>query len=342
MTREDFERLLDKTADQLNREVRESTKYHKPDDFQKRVLEVMQSIAKSEQLKVEPSFHIHGFPDIHANGFGVEVKSTNKDSWLSVGNSIFEGMRDARVTQVYVMFGKMGGMPAVKWGRYEDCITHVRISHAPRFVLEMEPESAASSASLFSKLKVAYEEFAKLGPEEKMKYVRDYSRGRLKPGERLWWLEDENSQGVELEVRLYMRLDAKQKIKLRAEGAILFPGIVAGGRVQDKYNDIAFFFLKHRNVFCPQTRDLYSAGSVAGKERGGNYLQRALKKIEAAMKDAAANLQDHLFEEYWGATVPKDQRIKEWLRRADGFARDWKPSETLFLDTGYTEKKGLF
>lgn len=143
MTRGDFERLLDKTAEQLNKEVRESAEYHKPDDFQKRVLEVMQAVAKTEKLKVEPSFHIHGFPDIHANGYGVEVKSTNKDSWLSVGNSVFEGMRDARVKQVYVMFGKMGGMPAVKWGRYEDCITHVRISHAPRFVLEMEPESAA-------------------------------------------------------------------------------------------------------------------------------------------------------------------------------------------------------
>ena len=132
---------------------------------------------------------------------------------------------------------------------------------------------------------------------------------------------NQDSPGKPLEVKLYMSLEKPVKVKLRAEGALLFPQIVAGSRVKDKYNDVAFFFLKYHNVFCPQTRDLFSAGSVAGKERGGNYTQRALKKIEAEMVEAAAQLPDELFVEYWGESVAPENRIREWLKRADRLAK---------------------
>jgi len=39
-----------------------------------------------------------------------------------------------------------------------------------------------------------------------------------------------------------------------------------------------------------------------------------------------------LFVEYWGVSVPPNLRIKEWLRHADEYAKDWTPSEVLFLD----------
>ncbi len=328
MTREDFEKMLGKAVVQLGDEVRQSTKYHSPSDFEQRVFDVLRNIAAGEKIDINPTFHPHAFPDIRANGYGIEVKTTTKDSWISVGNSVFEGMRDPSVKQIYIVFGKMGGMPSVQWGRYEDRITHVRISHAPRFVLEMDRDS-----SLFGKMKISYDEFSKLPPDGKMKHVRDYSRGRLKEGERLWWLEDQDSPGKPLEVKLYMSLTKPEKIKLRAEGALLFPEIVSGSRVKDKYNDVAFFFLRYHNVFCPQTRDLFSAGSVAGKERGGNYLQRSLKNIEAQMVEAAERLPADLIEEYWGVRVEPKDRIKFWLGRADRLAKNWKPSEHLFIET---------
>ncbi len=328
MTREDFERMLGKAVVQLGDEVRQSAKYHSPSDFEQRVFDVLRNIAAGEKIDINPTFHPHAFPDIRANGYGIEVKTTAKDSWISVGNSVFEGMRDPSVKQIYVVFGKMGGMPSVQWGRYEDRITHVRISHAPRFVLEMDRDS-----SLFGKMKISYDEFSQLPPDGKMKHVRDYSRGRLKDGERLWWLEDQDSPGKPLEVKLYMSLTKPEKIKLRAEGALLFPEIVSGSRVKDKYNDVAFFFLRYHNVFCPQTRDLFSAGSVAGKERGGNYLQRSLKNIEAQMVEAAERLPSDLIEEYWGVRVEPKDRIKFWLGRADRLAKNWRPSEHLFIET---------
>lgn len=325
MTPTEFESILDSVVQLLGKEVRESSKYHSPSEFELRVREVLTLVAKGQDVGINPTFHPHAFPDIRANGFGIEIKTTNKDSWLTVGNSVFEGMRDASVKSIYVIFGKMGGMPSVKWGRYDERITHVRISHAPRFVLEMDRDS-----SLFGKMEISYDDFYKLPPIEKMRHIRQYSRGRLKPGEQLWWLEGENALGIPLEVKLYMRLPPNEKLKLRAEGALLFPEVVGGSRVKGKYNRVAFFLLNYHNVFCPQTRDLFSAGSVAGRDRGGNYLLRALQNMENEMISAAQRLETELFEEYWGEPVPPENRIKEWLRRADRFAKGWKPSNELF------------
>lgn len=325
MTPQEFELLLTKVVIQLNNEVAQSTQYHSPDVFEKRVHEVLIEVSSGEKIRISPTFHPHAFPDIRANGYGVEVKTTNRDNWQSVGNSVFEGMRDAAVKKIYVVFGKMGGLPAVRWGRYEECVTHVRISHAPRFCLEMD-----KTEPLFAKLKISYDDFCRLTAQEKMRYIRQYSRNRRKPGEQIWWIEDENSLGVPLEIRLYTSLTKEEKIRIRAECAILFPEICKGGRSKTKYKDVSFFMLKYHNVIANQTRDLFSAGSVAGKERGGHYLSRALKAIQNEMREAALRLPDDLVEEYWLANVPPERRIAEWLKRADAMATEWKPSEELF------------
>jgi hypothetical protein len=49
------------------------------------------------------------------------------------------------------------------------------------------------------------------------------------------------------------------------------------------------------------------------------------------MVDAAYRLENALFAEYWGEGCSPEKRIAEWLRRADRLAKDWVPSEHLFL-----------
>ena len=104
--------------------------------------------------------------------------------------------------------------------------------------------------------------------------------------------------------------------------------------IRGKYNDAAIYLLTYHGVLCPQARDLFSAGSVALRsdpKRGGLYIMRALMDTEDEMRRAAAYLEDALFVEYWGASVPPKSRIREWLKRADKQAGTWKPSEVLFL-----------
>ena len=176
-----FEAILDETAGILAENLRSSSLYRGPERFEQGVLDMLRVAARGLGATIEPTFHPNAFPDIRANGFGVEVKYSARDTWNAVGNSVFEGMRDESVESVYVMFGKAGGTPEVRWGRYEDCVKHVRVSNSPRFVLDMSD----AETSLFERIGVGYPAFASLSDDGKMAHIRDYWRGRLQPGEHL-------------------------------------------------------------------------------------------------------------------------------------------------------------
>ena len=330
MTPESFEGILDRAVELLTDAVRQSTDlYRDPRQFQEQVRSVLIMAAADTGYSVQPTFHAHAFPDIRANGFGVEVKHTTKDTWLAVANSIFEGMRDPNVHSVYVVYGKLGGTPEVRWRRYEDCVTHVRVSHSPRFVVEME----GTRAPLFQHMGISYQNFAQLPDKEKMRHVREYSRQRpKKAGERLWWLEPNHS--VPLNVRFYMHLQQDEKRTLRGEAALLCPQICKPSRARKKYEDVTTYLLTYHGVLCSQARDLFTAGSVAEHiaplyEDEPN-VSKALRGIEPEIRKAAASLDDALFVEYWGKSCAPSRRINEWLKCADRFAKDWHPSRNLF------------
>lgn len=299
--------------------------------FEERVREVLSELLKASELKVDFQPHPHIFPDIVLGECGVEVKFTEKDTWRSVANSVFESTKSPSVKEVYVVFGKMGGVPDVKWARYGDCVMHVRTSHVPRFELDM-----GANESLFQKIGVPYEKFTSFEDHQKMRYIRDYARSRLKAGERLWWLGDEHSgagHSLPIQARLYMSLDQEEKRRMRAEASLLCPAIFKPSRSKHKYDDVTLYLLTRHGVLCSQARDLFSAGSVAMRsdsKRGGNYVLRALIDIEPEIKRAAKELDDELFIEYWGESCPEADRISEWLKRADALAQGWKPSEHLF------------
>lgn len=332
MNTTDFEKLLTALSQRLTKDLRASAEYHIPSKFENRVREVLVDLAKDKSVTVDMSPQAQAFPDIVVGEFGIEVKFVTADSWRSIANSVFEGTRDTHVKHIYVLFGKTGGTPEVRWDRYEDCVMHVRTSHVPRFEVEI-----GAKESLFKKFGVSYQGFRSLSPHEKMEHIRQYARGRLKKGDRLWWLEDkperEQEHSLPLEVRLYMNLEQDEKRKLRAEAALLCPQIVKPSRSKKKYDDVAIYLLTYHGVLCSQVRDLFSAGSVALRSdgtRGGNYILRALKDIEPEMTAAAHGLEDALFVEYWERSVPPADRIKEWLKRADALAKGWRPSKALF------------
>jgi hypothetical protein len=331
MSREEFEVLLDKCCERLTHEARTSG-FTDSLQFENRVREVLSQLTASDKsFEVDFAPHSQAFPDIAMNEFGVEVKFTLNDTWRSVANSVLETQRVESVKQIYIVFGKMGGTPEVRWDDYSKCVIHVRTSHVPRFEVELFAEQ-----SLFERMGVTYNEFRVLPMHEKMKYIRDYARGRLRQGERLWWLEDKESSDhtLPIQARLYTNLPIAEKTKLRAEAAFLCPKIVESGRSRSKYDDMVLYLLTYHGVLCHQARDLFSAGSVANPkndDEGGIYIERALKLIENEMREAALKMDDALLVEYWGESVTPENRIARWLEKADEYAKEWKPSASLFL-----------
>ena len=118
LTPAEFEALLDRAARFLTTNLRTSTLYHGPERFEQGVLAALQNAAADLGVTVEPTWHRHAFPDIRVDGFGVEVKFSQRNTWNAVGNSVFETMRDKTVHAIYVMFGKVGGRAEARWGKY--------------------------------------------------------------------------------------------------------------------------------------------------------------------------------------------------------------------------------
>lgn len=330
MTQEEFENILDSVCAKLTAEARKEI-FKTSAQFENRVREVLHETLSDPSVEIDFKPHPQAFPDIAVGSFGVEVKFTLNDTWRSVANSVLETNRIESVKRVYLVFGKMGGVPEVRWGDYEQSVIHVRTSHVPRFEVEL-----FANRSLFTLMGVTYDEFRSLPMEEKMRHIRSYARSRLQKGERLWWLEDtpDAEHALPIQARLYTSLSTEEKTRLRAEAALLSPSIVKSGRSRNKYDDVVLYLLTYHGVICHQARDLFSAGSVANPDNddeGGIYIERALKLVENEMKKAALEMDDALFVEYWGESVPPEERIARWLAKADAIAHDWVPSKSLFL-----------
>ncbi len=327
-----FAEILENVCQKLTAEALTSG-FDSAKGFENRVREEISKAVSSHGIQVDLNPPAQSFPDIAVGRFGVEVKFTTNDTWLSIANSVLETNRVQSVEDVYVVFGKMGGQREIRWSTYESCVVHVRTSHVPRFEVELPP--SGGTIPLFQQMGIKYDAFRRLPMDQKMNFIRQYARGRQKPGERLWWLEDtdEPTHTLPIQARLYTKLSKEEKNKLRAEAVLLCPSVVKSGRSRDKYDDVVLYLMTYRGVLCHQARDLFSAGSVANPKNddaGGIYIERSLQLIESEIQAAAEYLEDALFVEYWGESVPVHSRIKHWLAKADLLAKGWKPSHSLF------------
>ena len=331
----EFKTILNKCCKILTEESRKA-KFTTAKIFENRVRSVLSDlISYDTSIKVDFNSPDQAFPDIALGEFGVEVKFTTLDTWRCIGNSIQETQRVENVKYIYLIYGKMGGIPEVRWSDYDKSIIHVRTSHVPRFEVEI-PDVGKNHESLFNQIGITYDKFRQLKMNEKMKYIRAYAK-KIHPDGRLWWIDDTNidSHTLPIDTRLYTKLSDEEKKRYRAEAAIISPKIVKSGRDRNKYDEVVLFLLTYHGIICHQARDLFSAGSVANPKNddfGGIYIARALKLIEPEMKIAAYSLPEALFIEYWGEKVPPERRISRWLEIADKLAKDWKPSEVLFRD----------
>ena len=59
--------------------------------------------------------------------------------------------------------------------------------------------------------------------------------------------------------------------------------------------------------------------------------KRLFRELREEMLAASLRMEDAVFVEYWGESVPPTERINKWLTLADTFAKDWIPSKELFL-----------
>ena len=201
------------------------------------------------------------FPDIVANKYyGIEVKSTIKDHWTSIGSSIVETTRVDSVDDIYMLFGKLGGdIPQFKCRPYQDVLYDIAVTHSPRYLIDMEIDR---NESIFSKMGTTYDVFRK--SEDNISMVRKFFRQKAEQqgkNEMPWWITQENvEKSHSFNIKLWNTLDITEKRSLQAKCMILFPEALNPDRNMTKYNNITLWLCAYNQVVNPNIRDLYSAG----------------------------------------------------------------------------------
>lgn len=219
------------------------------------------------------------FPDIITEKYyGVEVKTTVKNHWSSVGSSIVESTRDINVEDIYMLFGNLGGdIPRFKCKPYQSVLSDITVTHSPRYLIDM---NITEAETIFSKMNIDYDVFRT--SSESIEMVRKYYRDKAlqeKKKEMPWWLTTDNSESViGMNIRLWNTLPIEEKQILIAMSLILFPKLLSPKQSNDKYHDVVLWLCSYRSIVVPNIRDLFSAGGKI-KYVDNKSLQGAKPKI---------------------------------------------------------------
>ena len=261
-----FANLMERTENILNKEALLTPSKYK--QITPSMLELC-AVDKIKQACIDSPFEaeevklISGlrFPDIVANKYyGIEVKSTIKDHWTSIGSSIVETTRVDSVDDIYMLFGKLGGdIPQFKCRPYQDVLYDIAVTHSPRYLIDMEINR---NESIFSKMGTTYDVFRK--SEDNISMVRKFFRQKAEQqgkNEMPWWITQENvEKSHSFNIKLWNTLDITEKRSLQAKCMILFPEALNPDRNMTKYNNITLWLCAYNQVVNPNIRDLYSAG----------------------------------------------------------------------------------
>ncbi len=264
------------------------------------------------------------FPDILVNRFyGVEVKSTIKNHWKSIGSSILESTRDKNVERIFLTFGKLGKPVSFRSRPYEECLSGISVTHYPRYQIDMELQSGET---IFDKLGIPYDELRKM--DNPVTPVSKYYKSQLKPGESLWWAADTEIEEIAASpiIRLWTTLTSEQKNYYTVQGYALFPEILGAGTT--KYQRYALWLVTHCSIVNTNIRDQFSAGgkvdiqTVQGTFRRMPAAFGRIKKNAKLIEETIKNANELTLLENWGVKFLSENRIEQWCRIVSRYAEN--------------------
>ena len=281
------------------------------------------------------------FPDIvAAKYYGIEVKSTNKDHWTSIGSSILESTRVEDIDRIFLTFGKLNKPIEFRSRPYEECLSGIAVTHYPRYQIDM---TLQPGQTIFDKMGVPYEELRVM--DNPVIPVANYYRQRLKPGESLWWAGNKEDEVVPATVKIWASLYSDEKDRLEAKGYVLFPESILG-KGQFKYARMVLWLATKYGIINPNIRDSYSAGGKKTmKDENGlpHEMPAIFKKIKdhiGFFKDIILNTEKSTLSTYWEEPI-ENNRVLQWIKLVINEEKDEKDRDLaesvlrrVFIDSG--------
>ncbi len=216
----------------------------------------------------------HFFPDIiTGNHYGIEVKSTKDNKWTSLGNSIFEGVSDKKIDNIYILFANLGANPpAFRFRPYQNCLKQIQVTHSPRYIIDMDIADN-DEMTVFEQMRTEYLKFRDLPNSEKMYLMRAHYLKTAKSDKKYempWWMGDDDTNG---KLSFFANASISQKKDIISRALILFPSIYHNGRTdKDKYKSLALWLCTRYGLLLYNVRDGFTA---SGKVKYINGIELA-------------------------------------------------------------------
>lgn len=255
------------------------------------------------------------FPDIIAsNYYGVEVKSTKQNHWKTTGNSVLEGTRVNGIEKIYLLFGKMYNPIEFKCRPYEDCLSEVIVTHSPRYAIDM---NLGKGKTIFDKISIDYNEVRQY--PNPIKPFKEYYRSKLKEGQELWWLDNEEYKPESLIFRVWSTLSKVEKDDYIIKGFVFFSEVL-GNNNHTKFDRFTLWLSVKNRVLCPNVRDLFTSGGRNDLHIDGAVLKnvpqvlfRFFNKIDLIIKELNFT-KIEVFQENWRSSVETIDEVKNiWI-----------------------------
>lgn len=318
---DEFKLILENTDNILNETARKNEKYFLDKGgkkLEKEVFDALNLAAQNTSFKNTIKL-VSGasFPDIVANKYyGVEVKSTEKNQWQSIGSSILESTRDEDVKRIFMTFGKLGIPSRFITKPYELCLSDIVVTHYPRYRIDMKLQENGLP-TIFEKMGTSYDELRLM--DNPVPIVSNYYKQHLRPGQSLWWASNDASEtSAPMVVRLWTTLDPSEKEHLTTCGYVFFPETISQ-QDSTKYQRYALWLATDKGVVNANIRDSFSAGGkYEYKFNDGSEIRlpaicgRIFSRADE-IRALISETDDEILASYWRIDHIKDNRVQQWI-----------------------------
>lgn len=315
-----FDNIMKATDTLLNNDARDRESY-----YEKRNGKLLEEDVYKALCKASSNTEFAGtiklvsgasFPDIVANKYyGVEVKSTAKNHWTSIGSSILESTRDKNVERIYLTFGKLGKPVSFMSRPYEECLSGIAVTHYPRYKIDM---TLRPGETIFDKMGIPYDTIRKM--DNPVVPVSKYYTEHAKPGESLWWAQGESESTTDTAtIRLWTSLSKHEKERLTAHGYALFPEILSPGN-NKKYNRYALWLASSQGVVNTNIRDSFSAGGKKPMTLSNHLIVpmpaafARIKEYRELIRTVINDTDSLVLKQYWATNYLDNNRVNQWCR----------------------------
>lgn len=315
--RKEFNVLLNLTISELNNHAKKSAKRVSVlagNKLEPYVKDVMTDLAIGTPF--ENSIECIGgqkFPDIIAKKYyGIEVKTTTQNHWKTTGNSVLESTRVDNVERIFMLFAKLASPIEFRCRAYEECLSEVVVTHSPRYLIDMNLEKGKT---IFDKIKMPYDTLRK--KDNPIKPIVEYYKTKLKPGEDIWWMDQDSTSSSSIVIKIWSNLSSVEKQDVKNKAMVYFPELFSNNG--DKFGRLAIWLVTREGVVCPNIRDLFTAGGkgqiIIGKKSYKNIPRIFLNLFDnlGFVIETIANTSSIELSEYWNIKTNEKRKIEDWI-----------------------------